>query len=154
MAKLARLVTLAAVAIAAMLLSAAPASAAPDACPAPYDPLAVTLDDTVLIALDLNHDGTICVLVLGDEAVIVDNSAIGVTLPIGLPGDGWTLVSTGDVNVTIGDVDQRGNRNQFVAAFVCGNNNGNSCVSNNKLHHILSNVKIVFFEDVTVTLPL
>lgn len=154
MAKLVRLTALMVVAAAAMLFSAAPASAAPDPCPAPYEPLAVTLEDTVLIALDLNQDGTICVLVLGDEAAIVDNSNIGITLPIGLPGDGWTLVSTGDVSVTISDVDQRGNRNQFIAAFVCGNNNGNSCVSNNKLHHILSNVKVVFFDDVTVTLPL
>ena len=148
MRKLVRIIALAAVATAAMLFSVPPASAATDPCAAPYT--AVVLDpltDAELLILDLNLDGTICVYVSGDTARVADNSLLTVVLDA-LPS-GWTVVST-DGDVTIGDdvtvsvndlidVDQRGNRNNFVAiAPICSQNTGNSCISNNKL-----NVKVI-----------
>ncbi len=151
MAKLVHTLLVTALLAATAFVFAAPAGAQPNPCPEPYT--AYVLDpatDTLLVAVDLNLDGTVCVYLNGDLARVVDNSDLAAILGIGLP-DGWTVV-TGpttieDVQITIEDVfdvDQRGNRNDVIGANVCSKNAGNSCFSNNK---ILQHVKVVVAED-------
>ncbi len=151
MARLTRTLITMALLVGAILFSAAPAGAQADPCPEPYTAYVIDpLTDNLLLALDLNADGTTCVYLNGDLARVVDNSNLAELLGIGLP-DGWTVV-TGpvtieDVTITfedIFDVDQRGNRNNVIGANVCSQNTGNSCFSNNK---ILQHVKVIVAED-------
>ena len=151
MARFARILTMSALLVGAMLLSAAPAGAQANPCPEPYTAYVIDpVSDNLLLALDLNADGTVCVFLNEDLARVIDNSNLAELLGIGLPA-GWTVV-TGpvtieDVTVTIQDifdVDQRGNRNNVIGANVCSQNTGNSCFSNNK---ILQHVKVIVAED-------
>ena len=151
MARFIRSLATVALLVGAFLFAAAPAGAQPNPCPAPYTAYVVhPVSDNLLLALDLNADGTVCVYLDDDLARVVDNSNLAELLGIGLPA-GWTVV-TGpvtieDVTITIEDifdVDQRGNRNNVIGGFVCSQNTGNSCFSNNK---ILQHVKVIVAED-------
>lgn len=149
MTKLIRLMTIAAVATAAMLVSAAPASAATN-CPDGYD--LVVADNDVLLAADWNDDGQLCVGVFGDYQFVTDNSILFGLLPslIPLPNLGFTISPTIDIGsgIDAANNDQRGNRNSNVAvAPVCNNTTGNGCVANWKVH---PQVKFVVLEDADI----
>jgi len=144
--------SLVALVCAALAVSAAPAAAAPPqstGCPDGFELYVLdALLDAPFVVLDLNDDGAVCVSLNGAVVRVLDNSDGGTT---GLLGGFVTITgptTIEGIEVTIEDIltsDQK-NRNNVVGGFICTQNTGNSCLSNNKF--LNNNRVVILVEDV------